>query len=85
VPEGEVEAYGYGCVLAMRGSQVAAIGHGGSDPGVAALLSHYRDDGTTIAVICNQDRGAFATTLAVAAALGVHDPRGPRPETATPA
>jgi CubicO group peptidase (beta-lactamase class C family) len=74
-PSDAVEQWGYGCKLTVRDGGVVAIGHGGSDPGVAALLSHYLADSTTIAVCCNHSRGALAATLAVAAALGIDDPR----------
>jgi len=76
-PSGEVEQWGYGCQLTVRDGEVVAIGHGGGDPGVAALLSHYLESGTTVVVTCNQDRGAFAATLRIAEALGIDDPRRP--------
>lgn len=74
-PSTEVEQWGYGCQLTVAGGEVVAIGHGGSDPGVAALLSHYLADGTTVVTLLNQDRGAFLATLQIAAALGIDDPR----------
>jgi CubicO group peptidase (beta-lactamase class C family) len=74
-PSDEIEQWGYGCQLTMRDGDVLAIGHGGSDPGVSALVSHYRAAGTTVVVLCNSDRGAFATTMRIAAALGIDDPR----------
>ncbi|HEX5013506.1 MAG TPA: serine hydrolase domain-containing protein [Candidatus Limnocylindrales bacterium] len=71
----EVEQWGYGCQLTVSGGHVVAIGHGGSDKGVAGLLTHFLDEATTIVVLCNRDRGAFASTLQIAAALGIEDPR----------
>jgi len=71
----EVEQWGYGCQLTVERGRVIAIGHGGSDKGVAALVSHFLDAATTIVVLCNRDRGAFASTLQIAAALGIDDPR----------
>ncbi|MFL5749843.1 MAG: serine hydrolase domain-containing protein [Chloroflexota bacterium] len=70
-----VEQWGYGCKLTVAGGRVVAIGHGGSDPGVAALLTHYLAEGTTVAVTCNMDRGALAATLRMAEAIGIDDPR----------
>jgi CubicO group peptidase (beta-lactamase class C family) len=71
----EVEHWGYGCKLTVDGGRVVAIGHGGSDRGVAALLTHYLAERTTVVVLCNRDRGALASTLQIAAALGIHEPR----------
>ena len=70
------EQYGYGCELLVIDDRVVAIGHGGSDPGVATLLTHHLDADLTIAVLCNQDRGALAATLEISRALGLDDPRG---------
>lgn len=75
-PSADVEQYGYGCHLAVEDGEVTILGHGGSDPGVSAELSHYRAAATTIAVLCNQDRGAWAATLRICEALGLRDPRG---------
>lgn len=69
-PDAE-DAYGYGCLLTVEDGRVTTIGHGGSDPGVAALLVHHLEAGTTIVTICNQDRGAWATAEALATALGL--------------
>lgn len=69
------EQYGYGCALGVVGGVVTVIGHGGSDPGVAAMLTHHLRERTTIVVLCNQDLGAWPTTLAITEALGLHDPR----------
>jgi CubicO group peptidase (beta-lactamase class C family) len=74
-PSDDVEQWGYGCKLTVGGGRVVAIGHGGSDPGVAALLTHYLTEATTVAVLCNRDRGALASTLQIAAALGIDEPR----------
>ena len=71
----EVEQWGYGCKLTVAGGRVIAIGHGGSDIGVAALLTHYLEEAVTVAVLCNRDRGALASTLQIAAALGIEEPR----------
>jgi CubicO group peptidase (beta-lactamase class C family) len=74
-PSDDVEQWGYGCKLTVRDGQVVAIGHSGSDPGVAALVSRYLAEATTVVVLCNQDRGALAATLRIAAARGIDDPR----------
>jgi CubicO group peptidase (beta-lactamase class C family) len=74
-PSDEVEQWGYGCKLTVGGGRVVAIGHGGSDRGVAALLTHYLAERTTVVVLCNRDRGALASTLRIASALGIDDPR----------
>jgi CubicO group peptidase (beta-lactamase class C family) len=73
-PPGAEEAYGYGCSLSIEDGRLATIGHGGSDPGVAAMLLHHLASATTIAVVCNQDRGAWAATLEIRAALGLPVP-----------
>jgi len=69
------EPYGYGCHLVVENGLVTIIGHGGSDPGVSAELSHHLAARTTIAVICNQDRGSWAATKEISRALGLNDPR----------
>ncbi|HEX8865887.1 MAG TPA: serine hydrolase domain-containing protein [Lentzea sp.] len=71
----ELERYGYGCQLVVEDGEVTIIGHSGADPGVSALVSRYREDATTIVVLCNFDRGAFPTTQYLARALGLRDPR----------
>jgi CubicO group peptidase (beta-lactamase class C family) len=76
-PSTEHEQWGYGCQLSVEDGKVVSIGHGGSDPGVAALLAHYLEPGITVAVTCNQDRGAWAATLEIGKAFGISDPRGP--------
>jgi CubicO group peptidase (beta-lactamase class C family) len=74
-PSDEVEQYGYGCELTLENGQVTIIGHGGSDPGVSALVSHYRADDTSVIVLCNQDRGSWAVTQRLATEFGLSDPR----------
>ncbi|HSL32541.1 MAG TPA: serine hydrolase domain-containing protein, partial [Candidatus Limnocylindrales bacterium] len=74
-PSTDVEQYGYGCMLAVADGSVVAFGHPGSDPGVAALVSHYPDAATTLAVACNQDRGAGAAVKRIAAEFGLNEPR----------
>lgn len=71
----EIEQYGYGCELVVENGEVTIIGHGGADPGVSALVSHHRRAGTTIVVLCNYDRGSWAATQEIEAALGLADPR----------
>jgi D-alanyl-D-alanine carboxypeptidase len=74
-PSTGVERYGYGCWLTMHEGAVTIVGHGGSDPGVSGLVSHYRDSATTVVAMCNQDRGAWAATREIATSLGLPDPR----------
>ena len=77
-PQGPADAeepYGYGCHLVVEDGTVTIIGHGGSDPGVSAEVSHYLEAGITIVALCNQDRGAWAASLELAAAMGLRDPR----------
>ena len=71
----EIEQWGYGCKLTVADGRIVAIGHTGSDPGVAAFLSHYLAEQTTVVVLLNQDRGAFAASMRIAAGLGIDDPR----------
>jgi len=70
-PPDAAEAYGYGCILGLEAGRVATIGHGGSDPGVSALLVHHLASATTIVTICNQDRGALAANREIQNALGL--------------
>jgi len=70
-----VEAYGYGMELVVVGDRVTVFGHGGADPGVSAMVSHYVDAGITMVVLCNQDRGSWATVQKITATLGLDDPR----------
>ena len=74
-PSDEVEQWGYGCRLTMRGEEVVGWGHGGGDPGISCLLTHYPAAATTVVVLCNRDRGSLAATLQIAAALGIDDPQ----------
>ena len=74
-PLDDLEQYGYGCELVVENGEVTIIGHGGSDPGVSALVSHHRRAATTIVVLCNYDRGSWAATQLIEAALGLADPR----------
>ncbi|HEY0636401.1 MAG TPA: serine hydrolase domain-containing protein [Pseudonocardiaceae bacterium] len=68
--------YGLGAELAAdENGEIIILGHDGCDPGVRANLSHYRADGTTIAVLSNQDSGVVPIVLGLAAELGLHDPR----------
>jgi CubicO group peptidase (beta-lactamase class C family) len=70
-----VEQYGYGCQLVVEKGEVTIIGHGGSDPGVSARVSHHRRAATTVVVLCNHDRGSWAATQQIESALGLPDPR----------
>jgi CubicO group peptidase (beta-lactamase class C family) len=74
-PSTDVEQYGYGCLLAVEGGAVRIVGHGGNDPGVSALVSHYLEAATTVVVLCNQDRGSGLATRQIAGELGLSDPR----------
>lgn len=74
-PSTDVEQYGYGCMLAIVDGAVAAFGHPGSDPGVAALVSHYPGAATTVVVTSNQDRGVAAAVKRIAAEFGLVEPR----------
>jgi CubicO group peptidase (beta-lactamase class C family) len=71
----EPEQYGYGCLLTVADGEVVSIGHGGGDPGVATMLLHDLASRTTAVVLCNQDRGVWATWLAITGALGLREPR----------
>jgi CubicO group peptidase (beta-lactamase class C family) len=71
----DLEQYGYGCWLVVERGSVTIIGHGGGDPGVSARVAHHLTSGTTIVVLCNQDRGSWAATREITEALGLHDPR----------
>jgi CubicO group peptidase (beta-lactamase class C family) len=74
-PSSDLEQYGYGCWLVVEDGVVTILGHGGSDPGVSTRVAHHRASGTTIVVLCNQDRGSWAATLRITQALGLNDPR----------
>ena len=71
----DLEQYGYGCWLVVEDGRATILGHGGSDPGVSARVSHHREAGTTIVVLCNQDRGSWAATRRITDALDLRDPR----------
>lgn len=73
--ENGVEAYGYGMELVVVDDRVTIYGHGGSDPGVSTMVSHYVDAGITVIVLCNQDRGSWATVQKITEILGLDDPR----------
>jgi CubicO group peptidase (beta-lactamase class C family) len=70
-----VEQYGYGCWLVVENGEVTIIGHGGSDPGVSTEVTHHLPAGTTIVVLSNYDRGAWAATKHIEEVLGLADPR----------
>lgn len=74
-PSDAVEQYGYGCELVVEGGAVTIIGHGGSDPGVSGLVTHHLATATTIVVLCNQDRGSWATVQKITEILDLPDPR----------
>jgi CubicO group peptidase (beta-lactamase class C family) len=74
-PSTEITQWGYGCQLAVVDGEVVVLGHGGGDPGVSARVAHYPAAATTIVALCNQDRGSWAATLAIGAALGIDEPR----------
>jgi len=69
------EGYGYGMELVVDGGAVIIYGHGGADPGVSTMVSHYVGSDTTVIVLCNQDRGSWAVAQRIAADLGLTDPR----------
>jgi CubicO group peptidase (beta-lactamase class C family) len=68
--------YGYGMEIVLAGEEVAVFGHDGGDPGVSAIAVHLPAAETTVAVLCNHDRGAWPAYLRVLAALDLQDPRG---------
>jgi len=74
-PSTDLEQYGYGCWLVVEDGAVTIIGHGGGDPGVSARVAHHLAAGTTIVVLCNQDRGSWAATRQITEAFGLADPR----------
>jgi CubicO group peptidase (beta-lactamase class C family) len=71
----DVETYGAGLELTVTDGRVVILGHGGSDPGVSSLVSHVVDAGTTVVVLCNQDRGSWPATQRAMAVFGLPDPR----------
>jgi hypothetical protein len=54
---------------------VTILGHGGADPGVSTMVAHHVVAGTTIVVLCNQDRGAWAAVAHHTKELGLTNPR----------
>jgi CubicO group peptidase (beta-lactamase class C family) len=72
-PDAE-DAYGYGCMLTLEDDRVTTIGHGGSDPGVSAMLVHHLETAATIVTICNQDRGGWAASQEIQRGLGILAP-----------
>jgi CubicO group peptidase (beta-lactamase class C family) len=74
-PSDELEQYGYGLDLVVVNGLVTIVGHGGGDPGISSMVSHYREAATTAIVLCNHDRGARAVARQIAVELGVADPR----------
>ncbi len=75
VDEDSPEAYGYGMELVVENDVVTIYGHGGLDPGVSTMVSHYVEPEVTIVVLCNQDRGSWAVAQRLAEELGLSDPR----------
>ena len=75
IDENGVEAYGYGMELVVVEDRVTIYGHGGADPGVSTMVSHYVDTDITVVVLCNQDRGSWATAQKLTEILGLDDPR----------
>ena len=73
--EGSPEAYGYGIELVVEDGVVTIYGHGGADPGVSTMVSHFVDPEVSIVVLCNQDRGSWAVVQRIVADLGLTDPR----------
>jgi CubicO group peptidase (beta-lactamase class C family) len=74
-PSTDLEHYGYGLELVVENGAVTILGHGGADPGVSTLVSHHVVAGTTIVVLCNQDRGSWAAVARITKELGLTDPR----------
>ncbi len=69
------EAYGYGLELVVDDGRTTIYGHGGADPGVSTMVSHFVDSGITVVVLCNYDRGSWAVVQRLVADLGLSDPR----------
>jgi CubicO group peptidase (beta-lactamase class C family) len=74
-PSDDIEHYGYGLELVLENGAVTILGHGGADPGVSTMVDHHLAAATTIVVLCNQDRGAWAATSRLAKEIGLTDPR----------
>jgi CubicO group peptidase (beta-lactamase class C family) len=79
IPQGPsrdgVDRYGYGLELVVLDDEVIILGHGGSDPGVSARVSHDLRTATTIVVLCNLTRGSWVAAQQLELALGIVDPR----------
>ena len=60
--------------LLVANSAFTASGAAKVFPGVSARVVHYPDAATTIVALCNQDRGSWAASLRIGAALGVNEP-----------
>jgi tetratricopeptide (TPR) repeat protein len=60
--------YGY-CWRIAKSHGHRVIGHGGGAPGINALFSRYVDDGYTLIVMSNYDRGASPIARTLEAAL----------------
>ncbi len=74
-PSDALEQYGYGCELVVEGGKITIIGHGGHDPGVTGMLTHYRESRTTTVVLCNYDKGMWPVCQELARAFELGDPR----------
>lgn len=71
-----LEAYGLGLELYVEDDgRVSTIGHAGGDPGVSAMVTHHVDERANVIVLCNQDRGSWATANVLTDALGIREPR----------
>lgn len=71
-----LEAYGLGLELYVENDgHVSTIGHAGGDPGVSAMVTHHVDEQAHVIVLCNQDRGSWATANLVTSALSIREPR----------
>ncbi len=75
VDEDSPEGYGYGMELVVEDETVIIYGHGGADPGVSTMVSHFVEPDVTVVVLCNHDRGSWAVVQRIVADLGLHDPR----------
>jgi CubicO group peptidase (beta-lactamase class C family) len=71
----ELEQYGFGLELVVDAGNVTIVGHGGSDPGISTIVSHWLAADTTVVVLCNHDRGSWPASRALSEAFDLHDPR----------
>lgn len=69
------EPYGLGCVTVLDGDEVLMIGHYGGDPGGTGMLGRHLAEETTVVILCNVDRGAYAASQVVSEHFGLRDPR----------